>query len=239
MLERFSKEAERLKIYQGVFDEATLHCLAVLAGKGYFESLEFPISTGKEADVYRATTKDGGFVAIKIYRVETSAFRTMWRYLLGDPRFHHIKKNRRAIVYAWCQKEFRNLSDASAAGVRVPKPIKFMRNVLIMEFIGEGGQYAPLLKAKPPADPKRLVRTLAGYVARMWQKAGIVHGDLSEFNVLMHGEEPVLIDVGQALSIKHPMAAELLRRDLQNIARLGRRWRVGFDWEKEEKRLVK
>jgi RIO kinase 1 len=232
MLERFSKEADRLKIYQGVFDDYTFRTLIDLASKGYFNTLDYPISTGKEADVYRATMKDHTHRAIKIYRVETSNFRHMYNYLAGDIRFSNIKKNKRSVIAAWCQKEYRNLRDMHEAGIGVPFPYKFSNNVLIMEFIGEGGVAAHMLTKHKPKQPKKLIKTLALYIKNMYQRAGLVHGDFSEFNIMMIGERPYLIDVSQAMKVGHVIAKQLLRRDIHNLARLAKKLKVDFDEEK-------
>jgi RIO kinase 1 len=231
-IQRFSKEAERFKIQEGVFDEYTMKTLIKLSTKGYFHVLDYPISTGKEADVYRATKRSGKHVAIKIYRIETTKFRSMWPYLHGDPRFSRIGRSRRAIITAWCQKEYRNLLDAGKAGVNVPKPHKFMNNVLILDFIGEGGIAASLLKDVKPKDPEKLIRTLQEYIKKLWQKGGIVHSDLSEFNIMLLNEKPVLIDIGQAVSKRHPRAHDFLKRDIHNLARYAKKYGVKIDEEK-------
>ncbi len=232
MMKKFSKDADQLKIYQGVFDDYTLKTLVDLASKHYFNTLDYPISTGKEADVYRATTKERGYLAIKIYRIETSNFRNMYDYLAGDIRFAHIKKNKRSIIKTWCQKEYRNLRDMHEAGIGVPRPIKFMNNVLIMEFLGENGMPATLLVKQKPKQPKKLIATLTRYIKEMYKKANLVHGDFSEFNIMMIREKPYLIDVSQALRTEHVTAKELLKRDIHNLARLAKKYGVDFDAEK-------
>lgn len=232
MTEKFSKDSEQLKIYQGVFDDYTLKTLVVLASRRYFNTLDYPISTGKEADVYRATMKDGGHVAVKIYRIETSNFRNMYDYLAGDIRFSHIRKNKRAIIKTWCQKEYRNLRDMHEAGIGVPKPIKFMNNVLVMEFLGENGMPATLLVKHKPKKPRALIKALTDYIRNMYKKANLVHGDFSEFNIMMIRERPYLIDVSQALRTEHVTAKQLLRRDIDNLARLAKKYKVDFDADK-------
>jgi RIO kinase 1 len=232
MMQKFSKNAEQLKIYQGIFDDYTLKTLTILASRGYFNTLDYPVSTGKEADVYRASMKDGSYRAIKIYRIETSNFRNMYKYLAGDIRFSNIKKNKRSIVKTWCQKEFRNLSDMFDAGIEVPEPFKFMNNVLVMGFIGEDGVPAPTLTRRAPKEPGKLIKTLTGFISRMYSKANLVHGDFSEFNIMMVHEKPYLIDVSQAMRTEHIIAKQLLRRDIQNLARLAKRYKVDFDAEK-------
>lgn len=238
MIEKFSKEAERLKIYQGVFDDYAFRTLIALANKGYFNTLDYPISTGKEADVYRATTRERDYRAIKIYRIETSNFKKMYNYLAGDVRFSRVRKSKRSIINTWCQKEYRNLRDMYQAKIGVPKPYKFLNNVLVMEFIGRGGVPAPLLVKQRPKNPKKLILALTKYIKDMYRKAGLVHGDLSEFNIMMLDDRPYLIDVSQALKTEHVTAEALLKRDIQNIAKLARKYGVEFDAEKVYDSLV-
>lgn len=235
--ESMGKEQEHFKIYARVFDEYTLNTLKILASKRFFQTLDYPISTGKEADVYRVTTREKTYFAAKIYRIETSNFKAMQKYLLGDPRFKRVK-GKRKIVETWCQKEFRNLREAYDIGIRVPYPVKALKNVLILEFIGENGVAAPLLKDVKIKNPKKLVKALADDVEKMWEKAKIVHGDISKFNIMILNNEAVLIDIGQAVSIKHPMALELLERDLRNINKIAEDYNIKFNYKERLKSIV-
>ncbi len=235
---------ESRKIFQRVFDNYTFKSLIKLIDKKHFTTLDFPISTGKEADVYKATkiSKDGSKkpVAVKIYRIETSNFKKMQDYLIGDPRFERIKKTKRGIVEAWCQKEFRNLKDAYEAGLKVPKPIAFEKNILVMEFIGKkDGTPYPLLKETQVKNPERLIKELTNFVEKLWMKARIVHGDLNEFNTIMKNQTPYIIDIGQAMSIKHPYAPELLKRDLNQINKLSKKYGIKIDISKIYEKLMK
>ncbi len=89
------------------------------------------------------------------------------------------------------------------------------------------------------SDPADVAETILGYVRVAYQKAELVHGDLSEFNVLMDDDVPVLIDVGQAVLLDHPMSEELLVRDMGNIARFFRKYGVGIDVEQELREIRK
>jgi len=215
-----SREEDR-KIESGVFDEYTKKTIYKLQNKGYFDTLDFPISTGKEADVYRGTTRDEKHVAVKIYRIETSNFKDMKKYLSFDPRFDEIKNNKRGIVKQWCKKEYKNLRDANEAGVRCPKPIKAIKNVLVMEYIGkEDGSPAPLLKDVEVEKPKKVIKKIEEHIDTLYDEAELVHSDLSEFNILIQNQEPVIIDMGQAVSTKHPQAEEFLERDKKNLEKI-------------------
>jgi RIO kinase 1 len=119
----------------------------------------------------------------------------------------------------WAQKEFRNLEEAGQARIRVPKTVAVKSNVVVMEFIGKDGVSAPSLKELPPDDPERIYKLLVTNLKRLYQKAKLVHGDLSEYNILMWKGKPVIIDMSQSVSIEHPMAKFMLTRDINNLNR--------------------
>ncbi len=218
-LRKFFPDEEQRRIFAKVFDRSTISAVHSLASKGYFDVLEFVISTGKEAHVFRAVDSAGHFRAVKIYKIETTDFKHMSKYLEGDVRFQGVKKNRRDLIYAWARKEFKNLLLLNKAGVRAPLPIAFKDNVLVMEFIGEKGQASPILKEKPAKDVKKVHTALVDFVARMLFKVELIHADLSEYNLLNKGEELVLIDCGQAVLNSHPMAKSFFERDIANISK--------------------
>ncbi|MDI9619072.1 serine protein kinase RIO [Methanothermobacter sp.] len=213
------KGVEDRRVGSEVFDELTLKTLYKLANSGYLAVLNGAVSTGKEANVFKGITDNDEFVAVKIYRVATSDFRKMQYYIQGDPRFRVRTTNRRQLVQAWVNKEFRNLKRALEAGVRVPEPVVARDNILIMEFIGDDGEPAPTMREVPPDDPERTLELIVEYMHRLYTGARLVHGDLSFFNILNHSGEPVIIDVSQAMVLDHPLAMELLERDIKNVVR--------------------
>jgi len=213
------KGAEDLRTASEVFDRATLMSLYQLAKRGYIDILQGVIKTGKEANVFRARDSSGKDVAVKIYRVSTSDFNAMFKYLHGDPRFGRLKKDRRSIVYTWVKKEFKNLRRAGEAGASVPEVFAFWNNVLVMEFLGEEGVPYPMLKEWELEDPGAFLELLMDEMEAIYCRAGLVHSDLSEYNILVRRERPVIIDMSQAVVRDHPMADEFLQRDVANIAR--------------------
>ncbi|MEM2899268.1 MAG: serine protein kinase RIO [Thermoplasmata archaeon] len=183
------------------------------------DRIEFPISTGKEANVFRARTNLGGFLAVKIYRVDNATFRNISTYITGDPRFMHIAGKRKHLIEAWASKEYKNLIRLENAGIRVPKAVAQLENVLVMEYIGNENEPAPLLKDYEIKNPSNLYDTILEYMKKMYNNAELVHSDLSEYNILMNRGKPVIIDVAQAVTLRHPMAWEFLERDATNIAK--------------------
>jgi RIO kinase 1 len=213
------KDSDDLNVQDAVFDKRTLMDLYSLASKGVIDALGGSVCTGKEANIFRAIVGDRE-LALKIYRISTSNFDAMQDYLHGDPRFGSVKGTKRAIVSAWTRKEFRNLSRAEEVGVRVPHPIAMRENILVMDLIGSGEHIAPPLKdvELQPAEAERIFEKLVEYISVLYNQAGLIHADLSEFNILYDKGEPVIIDMGQSVTLDHPMARRFLERDIANIA---------------------
>ncbi len=215
MKEKHSEEYDAL---EQVFDRSTLMTIYDFLNKGVIDEIYGSVKAGKESKLYWGKDKEGRILAIKIFLTVSAEFKKgMIIYIEGDPRFRKVKHDTRSLIYAWTHKEFRNLHEARRAGVRVPEPIEVRNNVLIMEFIGKDGVTAPLLREIELSNPQRVYERLLVNVGKLYQKAGLVHGDLSEYNVMIHRGYPVIFDMSQAVSVKHPMADQFLRRDLNNI----------------------
>lgn len=233
------KDSSDQKLENEVFDTATLKALYGLATKNYITAMGGAISTGKEAIVFHAFGENDKELAIKIYRINNSDFQKMQDYIIGDPRFSNVKPTKKSIVFAWTKKEERNLIKAAEAGVRVPQPIVSDRNILIMEFIGLGGVGAPRIRDVRLEDPKLIYEQVAEYMRLLHQKAKLVHADLSEFNILLFDGEPIIIDMGQSVTLDHPMAQEFLTRDIKNIVRYFKKLGVDCTEEKLTTQITK
>jgi RIO kinase 1 len=212
------KDADQFKVDEGVFDDATLAAVYKLVQDGHIEAFGGPISTGKEANVYEALGAEDRDVAVKIYRINTSNFRHMRDYLEGDPRFEGIGHDKGQTVLAWTRKEYANLERAQKAGVRVPEPIAVERNVLVMELVGLVEERARRLAEVNVENPETAYEVVREYMRRLYD-AGLVHGDLSEYNLIVHDGELVVIDLGQAVTVHHPNADDFLDRDCRNVAK--------------------
>jgi len=215
------KRSEEYEVLEEVFDRSTLMTIYDFLNKGTIDQIFGSVKAGKESKLYWGKDKNGKPIAIKIFLTISAEFKRggMIPYIEGDPRFAHIKHDTRSLVYAWAQKEFRNLTQAVEAGVRVPKPIDVSHNVLIMEFIGKDGESAPLLRETEIKNPKRTYTQVLANVKRLYQKAKLVHGDLSEYNIMIWKGQPIIFDVSQAVPLEHPMADQLLHRDIENLNR--------------------
>jgi len=214
------KRSEEYEALEEVFDRSTLMTVYDFLNRGVIAEIHGAVKAGKESKLYWGRGPDGRELAIKIFLTVSSEFRKgMLPYIEGDPRFAHVRRGTRSLVYVWAQKEFKNLQRAREAGVSVPEPIAVSKNVLIMGFIGENGVSAPLLREAPPKNPQWAFRQILAHVTRLYRKAGLVHADLSEYNIMVWRGRPVLFDVSQAVSVEHPMADTFLRRDLENLRR--------------------
>jgi RIO kinase 1 len=212
------KRSEDMQVIEEVFDKPTLMTLYSLLNRGYLKSIFGIAKSGKESRIYWGKSPEGLDLAVKIYLTTSTEFRKgMQKYIEGDPRFERVSKRTRSLIYAWARKEFDNLKLAEEAGVRVPKGITVEKNVLIMEFIGMDGTPAPLLKETPLKDPEWMFQRIVEDVRKLYRLAGLVHGDLSEYNIMVWEAEPVIFDLSQTVKLDHPMADTFLRRDISNI----------------------
>lgn len=225
-----------------MLDLRTLRTLYKLSKK-YIKALGGVISTGKEANVFYADGIYEGKVvpmAVKTYRIETSSFDDLDEYIFGDKRFDY-RISPKDKIFLWTEKEFRNLERAYEAGVRVPKPYAYMKNVLLMEFIGENEIPAPTLveirKELVELDVEGIFSDILDNIKRLYSKAELVHADLSEYNIMLL-DKPVIIDMGQAVLRDHPKAMEFLKRDIKNLVRFFRKFGVKEDEEQIYEEIV-
>ena len=204
--------------------------LLPLVEEGLIDEVIRQLMSGKEAIVYVVRCGEDIRCA-KVYKeADKRAFRQAVQYTEG----RKVKNSRRARAMekgsrfgreqqeeAWQTAEVDALHRLAAAGVRVPKPYNFLNGVLLMELVtDENGHAAPRLNdVELTAEKAREYhQKLICEVVRMLC-AGIIHGDLSEYNVLVDGDGPVIIDLPQAIDAAgNNSAASLLERDVSNLA---------------------
>jgi RIO kinase 1 len=205
------------KIENYVFDNSVHKSLFKLSSNKIIDSIDTPISSGKEAVTFLGHTGENNFVA-KIYKMETSNFKHLNKYIIGDPRFKNIKKDIRDIFLIWASKEYRNLNLLLHNQVSAPLPIAKEKNILIMSFIGENGIAHPKL-ANCKFDLDIVYPQIIDNYAKMLYKANLVHADFSAYNILIDPttQKIYIIDVGQAVLINHPKSKEFLKRDIINM----------------------
>ena len=203
--------------------------LQALIDEGLVDSVVRQLKSGKEADVYVVRCGDE-VRAAKIYKEATHR---SFRQAVDYTENRKVKNTRQARAMAkgtrfgreaqeaaWQSAEVDALYRLAAAGVRVPKPHNFYDGVLLMELVAdEGGDAAPRLNDVVfSAEQARAHHaTLLTEVVRMLC-AGIVHGDLSEFNILLAADGPVIIDLPQAVDAAgNNHASRMLLRDVANL----------------------
>lgn len=205
-----------------VLDPRTRMILFRMINRGVFDSFRGCLSTGKEANVYRATTDDGLQRAVKVYKTSILVFKDRDRYVTGEFRFRfgYSRHNPRKMVKLWAEKETRNLKRIWKSGIPVPKPLHLSMHVLVMEFLGDDeGWPSPKLK-DASIEPERyeyLYFQVLAYMRIMYQQCRLVHADLSEYNILYHQEKLWIIDVSQSVEHDHPSSLEFLRMDIKNV----------------------
>ncbi|XP_049808207.1 serine/threonine-protein kinase RIO1 [Schistocerca nitens] len=210
-----------------VMDPRTRMILFKLLSREVISEINGCISTGKEANVYHATSKSGKDYAIKIYKTSILVFKDRDKYVTGEFRFRHgyCRRNPRKMVRVWAEKEMRNLVRMYTVGLAVPEPILLRSHVLVMEFLGKNGWPSPKLKDVELSVSKacKLYRDCVVMMWTMYNKCKLVHADLSEFNMLYHDGQIYMIDVSQSVEHDHPHALEFLRKDCTNISDFFRR----------------
>lgn len=216
-----SKDKHDRATAEQVMDPRTRMILFKLLNRGLISEINGCISTGKEANVYHATSKAGKEYAIKIYKTSILVFKDRDKYVSGEFRFRngYCRHNPRKMVRTWAEKEMRNLVRMQNAGMNVPTPVLLRSHVLLMSFCGKDGWPAPKLKDVEISTSKarELYRECVIMMWNIFNKCKLVHADLSEFNLLYHDGKIVVIDVSQSVEHDHPHALEFLRKDATNI----------------------
>ena len=203
--------------------------LLPLVEEGLVDEVVRQLTSGKEAHVYVVRCGD----ELRCAKVYKEATHRSFRQAVDYTENRKVKNTRQARAMAkgtrfgresqeaaWQNAEVDALNRLSDAGVRVPRPHGFFEGVLLMELVADAdGDAAPRLDDVDfePADARRHHASLLGEVVRMLC-AGVVHGDLSEFNILLSADGPVVIDLPQAVDAAgNNHAQRMLLRDVDNL----------------------
>jgi RIO kinase 1 len=204
--------------------------LQTLIDEGLIDSVVRQLMSGKEAMVFVVRCGDDTRCA-KVYKEATNR---SFRQAVDYTENRKVKNTRQARAMAkgtrfgreaqeaaWQSAEVDALYRLAGAGVRVPKPYNFFEGVLLMELVTDAaGAAAPRLNdvAFTPEQARTHHATLLKEVVRMLSIAGVVHGDLSEFNILLGADGPVIIDLPQAVDAAgNNHAQRMLLRDVANL----------------------
>lgn len=204
--------------------------IAPLVEDGLVDEVMRQLMSGKEATVYVVRCGD----EVRCAKVYKEANKRSFRQSVDYTEGRKVKNSRRARAMekgtnygrkaqeeAWQNAEVDALYRLAAAGVRVPKPYNFHEGVLLMELLTDSeGNAAPRLNdlALSAETSREYHGILIAQVVRMLC-AGVIHGDLSEYNVLVDSSGPVIIDLPQAIdAAANNHACQMLLRDVQNLA---------------------
>jgi len=191
------------------------------------EALGPSIGIGKESDVFEAVTPGDVKVAVKFHRLGRTSFRDTRRkreYVADRRHISWLYQSRLA-----AEAEYRALKSMQEAGVSVPEPIDQNRHVIVMQFI-QGTKLSDIISLE---EPRLFLDDILEDV-RLAYKAGVIHTDLSEYNILVDGDGEVwVIDWPQYTSTDHPNAEELLERDVGNVVYYFQR-KHGLEYDPEQ-----
>ena len=196
-------------------------CLAInaLVKAGVLEAFGKPLGVGKEADVYDALNPKEERIAVKFHRLGRISFRqTMRKRGYTTEHASWLFQSRLA-----AEKEIQALRLLFPYKVAVPEPISQNRHVIAMGMI-EG---AELSDWKQISKPEKVLKEILRNVRKAYLKAGVIHADLSEYNVILKPNMHILIiDWPQYVAITHPNAKQLLTRDVKNVLQYFKRKRM-------------
>ncbi|KAM0859177.1 hypothetical protein ACQ4PT_047377 [Festuca glaucescens] len=167
----------------------------------------------------RRPNANGGMLARTLQPLSNRQQKLASHFRAGPWRHGYCKHNPRKMVKIWAEKETRNLIRVGEKGIRCPKPVHLKLHVLAMEFIRKGGVHAPRLKdAALPDDKLRVAYfEIVTTMRTLYQKCKLVHGDLSEYNILYYEGHLYIIDVSQYVDLDHPLALDFLKEDCLHV----------------------
>eukprot|EP00520_Triparma_pacifica_P001053 CAMPEP_0118652244 /NCGR_PEP_ID=MMETSP0785-20121206/11214_1 /TAXON_ID=91992 /ORGANISM="Bolidomonas pacifica, Strain CCMP 1866" /LENGTH=544 /DNA_ID=CAMNT_0006544747 /DNA_START=65 /DNA_END=1695 /DNA_ORIENTATION=+ len=260
------------KTHSGALDSSTLQVIRKAIDKGYIDACHGIVREGKEGvilfaeggkDVRKRGEDEDADIFLPRYAPATTcvkcykrivAFKNRGDYVDGDVRYYKKRfsdVDKRDQLTLWAEKEFRNMTRAFVGGVSCPRPVMTKENVCMMTFFGRDG--FPALTLKEVADlgfvgvnekklKKLFAETIVG-IRRLWWCAQLVHGDLSEYNLLLCDSKQVrdqissevdediegstsmeigkrrivFIDFAQSVQREHPSGRDLLLRDVARV----------------------
>ncbi|MCX8184920.1 MAG: RIO1 family regulatory kinase/ATPase [Sulfolobales archaeon] len=208
-----------------------LDCLALLdlVERDVISHIGPPIGTGKESVLHLAKTPSGDVVVVKFYKIGRISFKKVVRsrdYLVNQPSWLEASK-------VSAEREYRALSILSKQTELVPKAFGWSRHTVVMEII-EG---VDLCDYRDARDPENILKLILTALRVAYLNAGIVHADLSEYNVVVSlrgpTELPYIIDWPQYLHREDPRSEGYLRNDVSNLLKFfKRRYGVVIDLER-------
>ncbi|BFZ11374.1 hypothetical protein BsWGS_14413 [Bradybaena similaris] len=209
-------------------DEKTRILMFKLVNSGVLTSIDGVVSTGKEAVIFKAGGGMNGEVKLpkdvilKVYKTTMNEFKTRSKYIAGDHRLSKDvfkKQNPRKVIKIWAEKEFMNLRRMRRQKIPCPTPLTLKKHVLAMSCIG-GENPAPKLKEVrlSTQDMQDAYEQTVQIIKGLYKDCGLVHADLSEYNLLWLKGKVWIIDVSQSVEIENATSNDFLLRDCQNVS---------------------
>ncbi|MCY0868355.1 MAG: serine/threonine protein kinase [Desulfurococcus sp.] len=204
-----------VKAYRLTYLGYDMLAFKALAKSNVLEAIGDRVGVGKESEIYLGLAPGGVKVAVKVLRIGRTSFRKTKRlrsWSTIKPSASWYEESKLA-----AEREFKALKALSGIGALVPAPLGFNRHVVVTEYI-EGVE----LYTRPElSDPGGVLGLIVDTIRKAYRDAGIVHGDLSEYNIIVsiEAEKPYIIDWPQYVYRDDPNALELLRRDVYYITR--------------------
>lgn len=203
------------KMYRLTYLGYDMIAIRALAKTNVLEAIGDKIGVGKESEIYMGLSPGGVQVAVKFLRIGRASFRqtTRVRAWIKDKPFSSWYEQSKIAA----EREFKAISELVTYKARVPNPVGYNRHVVVIEYIDGVELYTrPFLE-----NPNEVLEKILITLALAYRKAGIVHGDLSEYNVLIRrsDEDPFIIDWPQYVYKDDPNSMDLLKRDVYYIVK--------------------
>jgi RIO kinase 2 len=204
------------------YDVLALHALVE---RGKISQLGPLIGKGKESDVYSCMDDDNNIFALKIYRMGRTSFKNI-------KKTRNIIKNRKHLSWLYinrlaAKREFEALKRIYKLNLNTPKPIAFNRHIVVMSYL----RGKELAYSRDIPNPRKIFKKIIKQIRIIYEKLGIIHGDLGEFNIVIDENENILIiDWIQWISKNHPNARKTLERDINNLCEyFKKKFKIIFD----------
>lgn len=200
------------RVYEIYVPAVDLLALKFYADKDYANALGKLIAKGKESDVYEVVSERGELYALKLFRLGRTSFRDVTRKRRASPKQLNTWLD---VNYQAARREYNALVRLSGVTKNVPGAVATNRHtVLLNELPGVRLTTRPSL-----VDPRKVLREIIETVRQAYLVAGMINGDLSEYNILTDGAAVWLIDWPQWVGRDHPNAREMMSRDVGAVAK--------------------
>ncbi|TFF90467.1 MAG: serine/threonine protein kinase [Promethearchaeota archaeon] len=207
------------------YDILALH---TLVERGKISQLGPLIGKGKESDVYSCMDDDKNILALKIYRMGRTSFKSI-------KKTRAIVKNRKHLSWLYinrlaARREFEALKKIYTLNLNTPQPIAYNRHIVVMSYL----RGKELAYSRNIPNPRKIFKKIIKQIRIIYEKIGIIHGDLGEFNIIIDENENILIiDWIQWVPKNHPNAINYLERDISNICEYFRK-KYKLEFNKDE-----